>query len=105
MTLYAVHIPGPDELFAAPSLEEAERVAAAYNAAWRVTYAGMQANSSCPEAMPSIESTLMRVVRWPHSEPGHKIDVMKWCPEEWGVAPTPEPSVDDKTIDMFGGAA
>lgn len=72
--LWAIHIPGPDDLHAAPSLAQAEAAAAAHNAAIREWYA----SRPTPNFLPSLESALAVVVPWPYSREGHAEDVQEW---------------------------
>lgn len=63
-TLWAILIPGPDDVWAMPSKAAAEAAAARHNAA--VTQAGLAERFDMPAA-----SVLAQVIEWPHSADGH----------------------------------
>jgi hypothetical protein len=91
MTLYAVHIQGPDEIIAAPSKREAEVLAEKLMGATLEALQGRECYVS------------MEVIAWPGSAASHA----KQLREDWEqhakfIGPVePEPERDTKTIDMF----
>jgi hypothetical protein len=87
--LWALHIPGPDDLYAAPSNEEAVRAAAAYNAAVRPALQAQRdkAGPEGAECYPSIESCLAAVIPWPLSAVEHAQALQEWKPEDWAPRP------------------
>lgn len=83
--LWCLHIPGPDDLHAAPSNEEAVKAAAAYNAYmrsyWEKRAAGLTAEQI--DHYPAIESYLAHVVPWPWEPAGHAESVKDWKLADW----------------------
>lgn len=93
MTLYAVHVQGPDDIIAAPSKREAEVLAEKLNAFFVSLKSG--------PAAPTIEAV---VIAWPYAPSAHADELAKdWDGHAKFIGPVdPEPARDDKTIDMFG---
>lgn len=91
MTLYAVHVQGPDDIIAAPSKREAEVLAEKLTAATLEALKGRECYVS------------MEVIAWPGNAASHA----KQLREDWEqhakfIGPIdPEPERDTKTIDMF----
>jgi hypothetical protein len=83
--LWAIHLPGPDDLYAAPSNTEAVRVAAAFNQKMRPAY-----EASCKgEGFPPVEASLAHVVPWPFGADEHTEALKDWEPEDFGAALLP----------------
>lgn len=76
--LWCVHIPGPDDLYAAVSREEAQKHADALNAAISRFY---QKNPRT-ENHPSEVAMTAVVVPWPWDAVSHAQDVIRWAKEE-----------------------
>lgn len=93
MTLYAVHVQGPDDIIAAPSKREAEVLAEKLNS----FFAGI---SSASPAAPTIEAV---VIAWPYAPSAHADELAKdWDGHAKFIGPIePEPERDTRTIDMF----
>jgi hypothetical protein len=91
MTLYAVHVQGPDDIIAAPSKREAEVLAEKL----------MAATLECLQGQPCYVS--MEVIAWPGSAAEHA----KQLREDWEhharfIGPVEaEEGRDTRTIDMF----
>lgn len=94
MTLYAVHIQGPDDIIATPGKREAEVLAEKLN-----TYFAEISQKSGPAA-PTIEAV---VIKWPLDAGWHADDLAKdWADHAKFIGPIePEPDRDTKTIDVF----
>ncbi|MBN3848687.1 hypothetical protein G3N58_17920 [Paraburkholderia sp. Ac-20342] len=95
MTLYAVHVQGPDDIIAAPSKREAEVLADKLN----VYFAEMTQKSG--PAAPTIEAV---VIKYPFTAESHAEALADdWADHAKFIGPLdPEPERDTKTIDMFG---
>jgi hypothetical protein len=95
MTLYAVHVQGPDDIIAAPSKREAEVLAEKLNA-----FFAEVAQKSGPAA-PIIEAV---VITWPYGKEGHEAQIYEdWADHAKFIGPVEmEPERDTRTIDMFG---
>jgi hypothetical protein len=94
MTLYAVHVQGPDDIIAAPGRREAEVLADKLNA----FFAEIKQKSG--PAAPIIEAV---VIKWPYTPPSHAEALAEdWADHAKFIGPVdPEPERDTKTIDMF----
>jgi hypothetical protein len=94
MTLYAVHVQGPDDIIAAPSKREAEVLAEKLNA-----FFVEMAQKSGP-ASPLIEAV---VITWPYAPSSHAtLLAHEWADHAKFIGPVePEPERDTRTIDMF----
>jgi precorrin-2 methylase len=92
MTLYAVHILGPDDIIAAPSKREAEVLADKL----------MVATLECLQGQPCYVS--MEVIAWPGTPASHAKQLREdWAQHAKFIGPVEaEPERDTKTIDMFG---
>lgn len=66
--LWCVHVQGPDDLYAAPSKEAAERAAVEYQHKWDV------------QGVTDPKVTFA-VVKWPHSAEAHAKDLKLW--DKW----------------------
>ena len=97
MTLYAVHVQGPDDIIAAPSKRESEVLADKLN----VFFAEIKKERG--ENYPTIDAV---VIAWPGSAASHARQLAEdWDDHAKFIGPVePEPEFDTKTIDMFGGA-
>lgn len=83
--LWCIHIPGPDDLHAAPSNEEAVKAAAAYNAHMRA-YWEKRTTGLTPQQIdcyPALASCLAHVVPWPWDAAGHAESVKEWKLVDW----------------------
>jgi hypothetical protein len=109
-TLWMLHILGPDDVVAAPSKAQAEKVAAAFNAHWSEYLAKQRAASVAEGKNPDHWPTITAVVTgWDSTAHAHADSVAKYWPEyaEYlklpGVMPViePEGERDTKTMDMF----
>jgi hypothetical protein len=89
--LWMLHIQGPDEIVAAPSKDEAERVAAAFNAYWGAYLAKQRAASVAegkdPDNWPTINAV---VIEWDSTPAEHAESVAKYWSDYsgYGVAST-----------------
>lgn len=94
MTLYAVHIQGPDEIIATPGKREAEVLAEKLNKYFA------EMNQKFGPAAPTIEAV---VIAWPHEAEEHANDIAQnWAGHARYIGPIePEPERDTRTIDMF----
>jgi precorrin-2 methylase len=92
MTLYAVHVQGPDDIIAAPSKREAEVLAEKLMAATLEALQGRECYVS------------MEVIAWPGTAKEHAQQLAEdWAEHAKFIGPIdPEPERDTKTIDMFG---
>jgi hypothetical protein len=92
MTLYAVHVQGPDDIIAAPSKREAEVLAEKLMAATIEALQGRECYVS------------MEVITWPGSAASHAKQLREdWAQHAAFIGPVEvEPDRDTKTIDMFG---
>lgn len=78
--LWCLHIPGPDAVFAAPSKDEAEQLAAIYNKSVIRTYERLKAEST-PQVFdmyPTQESMTAVVAEWPWSAHSHNVGCGEW---------------------------
>lgn len=73
-TLWCVHVPGPDDLYAAASHAAAQAHADALNAAM----ARFNERHPRTENDPSEESMAAVVIPWPWDAESHAADVAKW---------------------------
>lgn len=80
--LWMLHIQGPDDVVAAPSKDEADKVAEAFNAHWGEYLAKQRAASIAagqnPDHWPSITAV---VVEWDGTAAAHAKSVAKYWPE------------------------
>jgi hypothetical protein len=97
LTLYAVHVQGPDDIIAAPSKREAEILANKLNEFFAEISRGKA------PAAPTIEAV---VITWPYAPSSHATMLAHdWADHAKFIGPVePEPERDTNTIDMFGGA-
>jgi len=83
--LWMLHIQGPDDVVAAPSKEDAEKVAAAFNAHWSAYLAKQRAASVAagkdPDNWPAITAV---VVEWDCTATAHAKSVARYWPEYAG---------------------
>ncbi|MBN3757162.1 hypothetical protein G3N95_29765 [Paraburkholderia sp. Tr-20389] len=98
MTLYAVHIQGPDDIIAAPGEREAQTLAKKLNAFFMETL-----KQSTP-ATPMIEAV---VIKWPYAPTAHAEELAKdWADHAKFIGPIePVDERDTRTIDMFSEQA
>jgi hypothetical protein len=75
--LWCIHIPGPDDLYAAASREAAESMAADHNAAIE----RHRDRSGWTENDPLFENCLAVVEPWPGTVDEHAADLVKWRQE------------------------
>jgi hypothetical protein len=105
-----LHIQGPDDVVAAPSKDEADRVAAAFNAYWGEYLAKQRATSVAegrnPDHWPTIAAVVVKWDSGPHSHAASLaqywpdyVEYLKFAPEVPVIEPAPD--CDTKTIDMF----
>lgn len=80
--LWCIHIPGPDEVYAAPSKEAAEHMAAKHNAAMAMYYASGALNL---EHSPPLESVRAVVIKWPHDQQSHADELREFDYASWGI--------------------
>ena len=89
--LWCIHIPGPDDLYAAPDQQTAQKMADLHNAAMN-KYLDAEPNRRSELEMLG-ESTLALVIEWPHDDDGsHADELLKFDPAEWGFG-QPSPKV------------
>lgn len=81
-TLWCIHIPDPDELYAAPSKADAEHMAAKHNAAMATYYSSNEPNL---EFAPSIESVQAVAIPWPHDTQSHADQMREFDWSGWGI--------------------
>lgn len=80
--LWCIHIPGPDEVHAAPSKEAAEHMAAKHNAVMATYYASGAPNL---EFAPALESVRAVVIKWPHDQQSHADELREFDYASWGI--------------------
>ena len=80
--LWCIHIPGPDEVHAAPSKDAADHVAAKHNAAMATYYASGATNL---EFAPPIESVQAVAIKWPHDQQSHADELREFDWSAWGL--------------------
>lgn len=105
-TLWMLHIQGPDDVVAAPSKAQAEKVAAAFNAYWSEWLGKKRAASVAegrnPDHWPTINAV---VVEWDSTAKAHAKSLAQYWPDyaEYGGADVDESASerDIRTIDMF----
>ena len=77
--LWMLHIQGPDDVVAAPSREEAEKVAAAFNAYWGAYLAKQRAHSVAegknPDHWPTVTAA---VVEWDSTPKQHASNMKRY---------------------------
>lgn len=96
--LWCIHIPGPDDLYAAPSKAMAERMAARHNADMAEYF---KAHAEKLEHWGVTLDEIKAQVRvWEHGTEEHTEALADFDPKEWALA---EPDRDDRTGDLFGG--
>ncbi|WP_241023331.1 hypothetical protein [Paraburkholderia sp. Ac-20340] len=80
--LWMLNIQGPDDVIAAPSKDEADKVAAAFNAHWGAYLAKQRAASIAegkdPDNWPTVTAI---VVEWDSTPAAHASSVKKYWPE------------------------
>jgi hypothetical protein len=98
MTLYAVHVQGPDDIIAAPSKREAEVLADKLNAFFA------EITQKSGPAAPTIEAV---VIKWPYAPSAHAEELAKdWADHAKFIGPLEaEAERDTRTIDMFSTQA
>lgn len=79
-TLWCIHIPGPDELYAAPSKADAEHMAALHNAAMAEFF-----EKQCPQIHTPIESVQAVAIPWPHDTQSHADQMREFDWSGWGI--------------------
>lgn len=79
--LYAIHVPGPEEIYAMPSKEVAEICAAKHNA----TIGKYLDTLPLKELSPSRESCMANVVEWDGTAEGHAEALTEFDAAEWGI--------------------
>jgi hypothetical protein len=89
--LWCIRIPGPDDLYAAPSHQTAEHMAAYHNATMREFF------DRNPEKLTqwgvTFDEIKAQVIEWPHDADEHAEDLADFDPDEWLIgepASTPE---------------
>ncbi len=94
MTLYAVHVQGPDDIIAAPSKREAEVLAEKLNAFFA------EIKKERGENYPTIDAI---VTAWPGTAARHAEQLAEdWADHAKFIGPIDvEPERDTRTIDMF----
>lgn len=80
---WAIHIPGPDDIYAAPSQDAARHMAEKHNEAMRAWF---ERNPEKKEnnCWPTVESTMASVIEWPF-EDGHAEALKEFNAAEWGL--------------------
>jgi len=88
--LWMLHIQGPDDVVAAPSKDEAETVAAAFNKVHGDYLAKQRATTAAaggdPDNWPTVHAV---VVEWDSTEAAHARSVKKYWPEYAGYLADP----------------
>ena len=79
--LWAIHIPGPDDIYAAPSQDAAKHMAEKHNAAMRGYFE--RHPEKAHDNWPTAESTLALVIEWPF-EDGHAEALKEFNASAWG---------------------
>lgn len=83
--LWMLHIQGPDDVVAAPSKNDADRVASAFNAYWTAHLAKQRAMTEAaggdPDNWPTVHAV---VVEWDSTPAAHARSVAKYWPEYAG---------------------
>jgi len=88
-SLWAIHVPGPDDYYPAPSEDAAKHMAAKHNAAMTEYY---KANPDTSGHRPPIECALATAAMWPGSAADHAEEVAVFDYAAWGLAaPQPQP--------------
>lgn len=88
--LWMLHIQGPDDIVAAPSREEADRVEVAFNAHWSAYLAKQRAASveagTDPDNWPTVTAV---VAEWDSTAAAHAKNMKKYWPDyaEYGRTP------------------
>lgn len=80
--LWCIHIPGPDEVHAAPSKEAADHMAAKHNAAMATFYSSGAPNL---EFAPSIENVQAVAIKWPYDQQSHADELREFDYASWGI--------------------
>lgn len=78
--LWCIHVPGPDDFYAAPSKEAAEALATRHNAAMVKHWEELKMTKP-PEVLrfyPPIESLMARVCEWPFFAEDHAEALEGW---------------------------
>jgi hypothetical protein len=79
--LWCIRIPGPDDLYAAPDLQTAKKMADKHNAAMR-EYVEKNKRLSWANEMITAD-----VIEWPHdADESHAEALLEFDPEEWGFS-------------------
>ena len=87
--LWAIHVPGPDDYYPAPSEEAAHHMAAKHNAAMTEYY---KANPDTSGYRPPIESALATATAWTGNAADHAEEIAAFDYAAWGLAaPQPQP--------------
>lgn len=77
--LWCIHIPGPDDIYAAPDYETAKKMAEKHNAAMEQYVA----KSTMSWAKTMITAS---VIEWPGDDDGsHAQALLEFDPKEWGL--------------------
>ena len=88
--LWCIHIPGPDDLYAAPSHDVADHMAACHNKTMQEFF------DRNPEKLilwgVIFNEIKARVIEWTHGADEHAEDLANFDPDEWGLNEGPSPS-------------
>jgi uncharacterized protein (DUF1330 family) len=80
--LWMLHVQGPDDVIAAPSKDDAEKAAAAFNAHWSAYLAKQRAASVAEGKDPDNWPTVTAVVaEWDSTPAAHARNLAKYWPE------------------------
>lgn len=78
--LWGIHIPGPDDLYAAPDRQTAKKMADKHNAAMREY---VEKNNLTW----GVEMITAEVIEWPHdADESHAESLIEFDPDEWGFS-------------------
>ena len=80
-TLWAIHIPGPDEFYAAPSKETAEHMAAMHAKAMQEFFAKTQRTDG-------LAMVTAQVAAWPSDAESHSAALQEFDYAAWGLKGT-----------------
>jgi hypothetical protein len=98
-SLWAIHVPGPDDYYPAPSEEAAKHMATKHNAAMAEYY---KANPDTSGYRPPIESAMATAALWTGSAADHAEEIAAFDYAAWGLA-APQPAAQPTDCRHCGG--
>jgi hypothetical protein len=84
--LWALFVPGPDDLYPAPSEAVARQMADKHNAAVE-EYLALKANDVSDYVRKGLSESPAKAIEWPYDAAGHARQLAGFSYEEWEIEP------------------